>query len=206
MKYDKKTGAYVYPLYDTTYDSVIVVTSKGHSAKYYGANTFSSVFDTDGNVYTLAMNRVNDTVYTYFILKNGAQAGTFESLNDNWTINGNNLYFTSKEGSKSYFNSMELSTAKITKSKPYDDLVLTYAPDRYRNTHREFVTYPGFTSTGKPYYIAYKDSTEVFMVIDGVEQKHYSDIDQSYCTPDSSGNVVYVAAATVRIYDTNSEV
>src|SRR5258706_1615389 len=63
LKYDKKTGAYVYPLYDTTDDGVVVVTSKGKSEKYSTANTFSSVFDADGNIYTLTMNIKNDSVY-----------------------------------------------------------------------------------------------------------------------------------------------
>src|SRR5260221_4705994 len=75
LKYDKKTGAYLYPLYDTTDDGVYVVTSKGKSEKYSTANTFSSVFDADGNIYTLAINTKYDTVFTYFILKNGVSLG-----------------------------------------------------------------------------------------------------------------------------------
>jgi hypothetical protein len=207
LKYDKKTGSYLYPLYDTAGgegDKIMIVTPKGVSRKFFGSDTYYTFFDSYGNIYTTAFDFKDDSVYTYYLLKNSEVLGTYENINYNWSEKNGVLYFSVKESGKTYFTALDLSTGIITKGKGYDDISFVYIPDLYNQYHGVPVTYPGFTPDGRPYYCA-SEGNKKFMVIGGEEQKNYTDIDQYYCVPDNNGDIVYIASDSGSIYESSGE-
>jgi hypothetical protein len=65
-------------------------------------------------------------------------------------------------------------------------------------------TYPSFTGSGKPYYMAVLGERK-FLVIGGVEQKQYRDIDYYYVTTDKKGEPVYIAYENGQMGDSLAE-
>ncbi len=193
VKYDKKTGAYAYEKVDTTFIGATLVTPKGESAKYNGLNVNNAYFDNSGNVYCAAYNFIiSDSVSTYYLLKNGEQILTCDGLTDNWTEQNGTLYFKMRENKKEYFAMLNLASGNITKGKGYDTIFYMYWKPEVTGIEDDPPPYPGFTPGGKYYYGAILDGKR-FVVIDGVEQKTYSDIDPYNTAFDKNGTFVYVA-------------
>lgn len=193
VKYDKLTGAYAYSKVDTTNSGARLITAKGTSAQYYGINVVNTFFDRSGNVYCAAYNYSDkDSTTTYYLLKNDEQVFTCEGLTDNWVERNGTLYFKMRENHKEYFSMLDLSSGAISKGKAYDTIFyMYYLPDN-PEVEGDPPPYPGFTPGGKYYYGAILDGKR-FIVIDGVEQKAYSDIDSYNTAFDKNGTLVYVA-------------
>lgn len=193
VKFNKKTGAYAYEKIDSVNSEASLVTSKGESAKYYGVNVFNAFFDNTGNVYCAAYNYSDkDSTSTYYLLKNNEQIATCAGLTDNWAERNGILYFKMKENHKDYFAMLDLASGAITKGKAYDTIFYIYYPPETIMTEDDTPPYPGFTPGGKYYYGATLDGKR-FIVIDGVEQKAYTDIDAYNTAFDKNGTLVYVA-------------
>jgi hypothetical protein len=201
VKYDKNTGGFVYQHYDTTTSLAYMITPKGKTGNYGGVNSYNAFFDKQGNVYFAAFNVKEDTVYTYFLLKNTDVIGTFEFINDNWIEKNGSLYFSVKENGKTSLAALDLSGGTITKGNAYDDIMFVYYPvPAYEG---EPIGYPGFTSDGKPYYIA-SENAKKFVVIGDQKQKEYADIDAYNFTLDKNGQLVYIANDKGSLYDDSS--
>lgn len=190
LKFDEKTGTYLYSDYDTTTKKSILYSNKGNSSTYDFVDYYDAVIYTDGNYYSTADNNITDTTYEYFIIKNGKEIAKYDYINTFWKEKNGVIYYQCKEGDKSYFSSLELSTGNISKGKAYDDILLCSFPQAPREEEQEGEI--GFTTDGKPYYIA-KLNNEAFLVIGTEEQKHYSDIDAYSFKTDPSGNFCYTA-------------
>lgn len=199
IKYDKSTGSYAYQSYDTATKMAYLICPKGNSGKYSGVNTYNAWFDKDGNVYCAVYNTVHDTIYTYYLLKNTEALGSYQYINDNFTEKNGVLYFVVKENDKTSMAMLDIATGKISKDKAYDDIQLVYYPQSNMG-EGEPNGAPGVTPNGKIYYVA-SDGGRKFVVIDGVEQKRYMDIDPYYFTTDKNGELVYVANDKGNMYE-----
>ena len=191
LKFDEKTGTYLYSDYDTTTKKTTIYSNKGNSVTYDYADYYDAVIDGDGNYYTVVYNNITDSTYVYFILKNGKEIAKYDYINTFWKEKNGLIYFQSKDGDKSYLNTFDISTGNISKGKAYDDVVLCSFPPVMGEGDEEEGEL-GFTNDGKPYYIA-KLNNEAFVVIGTEEQKHYSDIDAYSFKTDPSGNFCYAA-------------
>jgi len=198
VKYDKNTGGYAYQHYDTTTKMAYMITPKGKTGNYGGVNSYNAYFDKDGNVYCAAYNTKNDTEYTYFLLKNADVIGTYDFINDSWIEHNGSLYFSVKSGSKTSLAALDLSSGAITKGAAYDDIMFVYYPQTV--SEGEPVGYPGFTTDGKPYYVA-SDNGKKFVVIGDEKQKEYVDIDSYNFMLDKNGQPVYIANDKGGMYD-----
>src|SRR5688572_25068733 len=70
FKYSPNTNAWVYASYDTTARMYTLITSKGTSRPFSYVMQYSTLFDFDGNSYTIAGESATDTSSNYYILKN----------------------------------------------------------------------------------------------------------------------------------------
>jgi hypothetical protein len=200
FKYNPVTGAWVYSSYDTTSRMYTLVTSKGTSKPYNFAMQYNALFDYDGNVYTIASETVNDTLYNYYIIKNTeAVTPAYTFISEGWAEKNGVIYFSAQEGGKYYFVSYDMKSGTLTKSRPYDEVRLVYVPVMY--SEGEPMGYVGFTKDNKPYYVAVADN-EAFLVIGGVEQKHYSDISYYEVKMDANDVPVYIAKDNGKLYET----
>lgn len=201
FKYNPSTGTYVYGPYDTLNKTASIISNKGKSETYAFVNIYSVIFDKDGNYYASAGNNITDTTFTYFFLKNGSRVpGTsFDQINDGWAERNGVVYFAAKENGMSYFVEYDISSGKLSKSKPYDGVYLIY----YKEipVEGEPAGEVGFTKDGKPYYAA-ESNNEKFIVIGNREQKHYSDIDIYYTVNDNNGDITYFAKSSGKFYET----
>lgn len=198
VKYDKNSGGYIYQHYDTTTKLAYAITPKGKTGNYGGVNSYNAYFDGQGNVYCTAFNTKNDTEYTYFLLKNTDVIGTFEFINDTWIEHNGSLYFSIKENGKTSLAVLDLSAGTITKGALYDDIMFVYYPQTV--SEGEPIGYPGFTTDGKPYYVA-TDNGKKFVVIGAERQKAYADIDTYNFILDKTGQPVYIANDKGGLYD-----
>lgn len=201
VKYNKQNGAFAYEHYDTTTKLAYMITSKGNSGNFSGVNAYNAYFDKDGNVYYTAYNTVQDTINTYSLMKNTEVLGTYQYINDTWVEKNGTLYFATKTDGKTSLTMLELSSGKMTKQKPYDDVFFVYYPEQA--VEGEPIGYPGFTSRGELYYIASLNGQK-FVVLDGAEQKAYADIDQYYIGYDKSGEIFYIANDQGNLYDSKN--
>lgn len=192
LKYDITSGAWVFGSYDTTSKKYTLLTPKGSSPEFSFAMQYNSLFDPDGNVYTIAYNNVTDTTYTYYLVKNNEVTGEYSYISEGWAINNGKIYFAAGLEGRSRLISYDTKTGEFTKGKAYDEIRLANIPVSY--SEGEPVGFVGFTSYGKPYYIA-SEGDDVFLVIGEDEQKHYSDISWYELKFDSADNPCYVAKA-----------
>lgn len=190
FKYDRNSGGFVYADYDTTKQKSVIITPKGNSAEYDFEMSYSSVFDGSGNSYTIVYNKVQDTVYKYFLLKNNTEIASYDYISDGWDINNNILYFYIREGNSYYFTAYNTVNSEFSKGKGYDEIQLAYFVDIYYEGEPQGKV--GFTKEGKPFYLAAQND-EKFFVIGTEEQKHYSDIDGYSTRLDNNGDLVYFA-------------
>ncbi len=188
--YNNKNGTYFYTYYDTTTQKSTVYSNKGNSKPYNSVNDYTGIIDENGNYYVITYNNV-DTVYTYYIVKNGQEIASYSYIDVNWTEKNGVLYYVCRDNNyKSYF--VEYNTADGTekKSKAYDDIYLIYYPNPAYDD--EPVGTIGFTGSGEPYYAASLNN-EKFIVIGTTEQKHYADIDTYTPVLDKNGALTYFA-------------
>lgn len=199
FKYGPNTGAWVYSSYDTTSKMYTLITSKGNSKPFNFASQYNALFDFDGNVYTTASETVNDTTYLYYILKNNEVVSpAYSFISDGWAEKNGIIYFSAQEGGKYYFNAYDMKSGEITKSKPYDEVRLVYVPVMYEEGEPQ--GFVGFTKDGQPYYVALENN-EAYLVIGGVEQKHYSDISYYDLKMDANDVPVYIAKDKGKMYE-----
>jgi hypothetical protein len=197
FKYDRTSGTYYYAAYDTTLQKYTVYSNKGNSHPYGSVIDYTGIIDKDGNYYLITNNNI-DTVYTYYVVKNGEEAASFDYIDPNWTEKNGVIYFMCKEKEKYFLAQYNLSDGTLGKSKPYDEIFLVYYPQTFYED--EPMGTIGFTGDGKPYYVASLNN-ERFLVIDDREQKHYSDIETYNVTFDKNGSPVYFAKDNGKFYD-----
>ena len=149
---DTVSGTYMYLNYDTLTKQSKLYSNKGNSSTYGNINYYYSIFDNDGNYYTVASNNVTDTTYVYFILRNGVEIAKYDNVNINWGEKNGLIYFVSYEDSNAYLVKYDISSGAFTKGKKYDEIFLCYYP--YRDEEGESEGQIGFTNDGTPYYIA----------------------------------------------------
>jgi hypothetical protein len=194
FSYDEKTGTYLYMLYDSTKTpNNMVLSNKGNTGLYDYIDYFNAVYDANGNYYTVANSKVNDTTFTYFFIKNGKQELQYDFINSDFVVNNGIVYFLCTDKEKSFISSYEFSTGKYSKGKEYDEIVLCeFEKIQYEGEPMGRI---GFTKDNKPYYIA-KSNNQAFVVVGDAEQKHYADIESYNFVTDKNGNFAYTAKDT----------
>jgi len=198
LKYDAATGGWAYGAYDTVTQKYTVITPQGTSPQYNYVLTYNTIFDADGNSYTVASNNVTDTSYNYTILKNSTAIVTYDNIKDGWVIKDGIIYFAANDKGKEYFVTYDTKSGAINKGKEYDEVRLAYIPEGTTG-EGEPVAFVGFTKTGQPYYIA-SQGEDVFLVIGDTEQKHYSDITWYDLTFDANDEPCYIAKSSGKFY------
>lgn len=198
LKYDSKTGSWLYAQYDTTSRKYTLITPTGSSLPFDLAMQYNSVFDANGNVYTIASDNLTDTTFRYHIVKNNEVIGTYDFINEGWAIKDGILYFAAKDSGKEYLVAYDTKSAQFTKGKAYDEVRLANIP--VKGYEGEPMGYVGFTKTGKPYYFAV-ESGYAFLVLGADEQKHYSDISWYELSFDKNDNPCYIAKSSGKFYD-----
>jgi hypothetical protein len=197
FKYDKPGGTYVYVYYDETAQKYTAFSNKGNSRLYSSIMDYMIIIDENGDYYLIA-DDVVDSVYTYYVLKNGSEIASFDYIDVSWSERDGIIYFVCKENDRWFLAEYGISTGKITRDKSYDEIYLvSYDEDVYEG---EPVGELGFSRDGKPYYLASR-SNEKFLVIGGVEQKHYSDIENFSVVEDNNGVLTYFARDEGKFYD-----
>jgi hypothetical protein len=197
FKFDNSSGTYYYTNYDTTTQLYTVYSNKGNSISYNSIIDYTGIIDKDGNYYVIASNNI-DTVYTFYLLKNGKEVSSYRFIDPNWAEKDGIIYFACKEEGRAYFVQYNTSSGTETKGKPYDEIYFVYYPQAYYEG--EPVGTVGFTNDGKPYYVASLNN-EKFLVIGDQEQKHYSDVETYNFTLDKNGTPVYFAKDKGKFYE-----
>ncbi|MCC7158052.1 MAG: hypothetical protein IT281_00775, partial [Ignavibacteria bacterium] len=197
ISYDSKSGGWVFFSYDTLTRKYTIFTPKGSSIEFSYANQYNALFDTDGNSYIIASTNLTDTTFTYSLLKNNEVLATYENIKDGWAINDGKIYFGVRESEKEYLIAYDTRSGSFSKSKAYDEVRLSYVPDRYAEGEPQ--GFVGFTKSGQPYYIA-RIGSETFLVIGDTEQKHYSDIGWYELTFDAQDVPCYIAKSSGVFY------
>ena len=197
MKYDHATGGWVYGSYDTVTMRYSLITPKGVSRDFSFTMQYNSLFDSEGNVYSLANEYVADTLYKYFIVKNGDVIAEYDFINEGWVIKDDILYFAAGENSKQLLVSYDSKTGEFSKGKAYDEIRLCYTPVQY--AEGEPMGFVGFSPGGKLYYVAVENDV-AFLVIGTDEQKKYSDISWYDVKFDPAGDPCYIARSMGKFY------
>jgi hypothetical protein len=198
FKYDSKTGGWVYNAYDTSAQTSVLVTPKGTSKPYNMIMQYFSLFDSEGNSYTVVSENASDTTSNYFVLKNNEQVSpAYRFINEGWSMKNGIIYFSASEADKSYLVSYNTKTGEFTNSKPYDEVRLVYIPVYY--AEGEPMGEVGFTKSGEPYFVGV-DAAGARLVIGTAEQKVYSDIMYWDVKFDSNGEPVYIAKDQGKFY------
>lgn len=198
FKFDPASSSYCYVQYDSTDNQFSIIGNRGNSARYGYIVANNTLFDKMGNYYHIANNNITDTTYTYFLMKNGKETATFDVMNENWRMSGDKIYFVCTDKNGTYLAVYNTLDGSITKGKRYDNITLVYYEQNISDGEPEGEL--GFTKSGKAYYMASLNG-EKFLVIDNIEQKHYSDIDSYYLNEDSEGNMTYFAKAQGKFFE-----
>ncbi len=198
LKYDQKTGGWVFGSYDTVTTMYKLITPKGTSVEFSYAMAYNSLFDDEGNSYTIGSRSINDTTYRYAIVKNSTIVEEFDNIAEGWSMRNSIIYFSATEAGKIFLGEYDLKTGVIKKGKVYDEIRLCYTPQEYADG--EPVGFVGFTSVGEPYYVAVTGD-EVFLVIGGREEKHYSDVSWYDVKFDKGGTPCYIAKTAGKFYN-----
>lgn len=196
FKYNNSAGTYYYTNYDSASQLYTVYSNIGNSIPYNSIIDYTGIIDKNGNYYVIASNN-SDEVYTYYLLKNGNEVSTHSFIDPNWAEIDGTIYFACKDQGKTYLAEYNTANGTETKSYPYDEIYLVYYPKSYPG---EPVGTVGFTSDGKPFYVASLND-EKFLVIGKIEQKHYSDIETYNFTLDKNGIPVYFAKDKGKFYE-----
>lgn len=194
FSYDEKTGTYLYMVYDSTRNpGNMVLSNKGNTGWYDYIDYFSAFFDDNGNYYTTANSKINDTTYNYYFLKNGKQELQYEYISSDLAMKNGKLYFLCNNKGKAFITVYDISGGSFFKSREYNEIVLCQFDQMpYEG---EPIGRIGFTKDGKPYYIAKSDGYAC-LVIGESEQKHYADVEAYNFISDENGNFAYTAKDT----------
>jgi hypothetical protein len=194
LKYNEKSGTYVYVLYDSTKISKnSIISNKGNSGDYDYINNYLTLFDSEGNYYLVVYISMSDTISKNAFLKNGKEIFTYDYISSELIESNGKIYMMCTEKEKSFIASFDISNGTFSNGKIYDEIILC---DFEKNVYEgEPIGKIGFTKDGKPYYIA-KSNYKTFLVIGDEEQKYYADIDAYTVTLDKSGKFAYVAKDT----------
>lgn len=198
ISYDSKTGGWVFSSYDTLSRMYTIITPKGTSKAFNYANQYNSLFDAEGNSYMIASTNLTDTTFSYSLLKNNEVLVIYENIKDGWAIRDGKIYFGAKDAGKEFLAAYDTKTGNISKSRAYDEVRLSYVPERYAEGEPQ--GYIGFTASGLPYYIA-RDANETFLVIGDKEQKHYADISWYELAFDAQDVPCYIAKSSGTFYN-----
>jgi hypothetical protein len=194
LKFDDKTGSYIYVYYDSTKELKNSIRSnKGNSADYDYINSYGVIFDAEGNYFLVVDIKINDSTYRNTLLKNGKEILNCEYINADLLVKDGSIYTVCTENKKSYVMKYDISSGNISKGKLYDEVI----PCLYGKVQMEGepIGKLGFTKEDKIFYLA-KLNNESFIVTGDEEQKHYSDIDSYNILVDKSGRFSFVAKDT----------
>jgi hypothetical protein len=193
--YDRASGSYVYMKYDTIHEGKVksVLFSNKGISKGYDGFYYDITFDSGGNYYTVTFDTLAKNKVVFYLIKNGIEI--IKADNILLERRGHGLiYFLLYENQKQRLCSYDYTVNKLKKGNSYYML--------YSEIY--------FTNDDKPYFLALSKpslvNSECFLVLDGKEQKHYSDI--SYCSRDSLGYPVYLAKTSGKFnpyYNENKE-
>lgn len=195
--YNKKIGTYFYTSYDTTTKKTTIYDKNGKSKTFSSIFSYFALYDDAGNNYRIANDNITDTTYKYYLLKNLDVVATFDYINENWLMKDGVIHTAAKENNQSALISYNTRTASLYKGKAYGEIFFVDYPEQYEG---EPVGSLGFTSDGKPYYVASKNGKK-FVVTGDSEGKAYSDIDSYIFTQDNKGDFVYIAKDEGKMYE-----
>lgn len=194
VKYDEKTGTYLYMYYDSTkqYKNMIL-SNKGNSDDYDYIDYFNAAFDKEGNYYAVANRSISDTSFIYSFLKNGKELISYSFINSELLEKNGVLYFLCSDNGKSFISSYNMNSGILSKGKSYREII----PCKFSTSFYEGEPYGklDFTKSGKLFFLAKSDSKS-FIVVGDEEKKHYADIDAYSILLDENDNFLYVAKDT----------
>lgn len=207
FKYENRTGSWICAAYDTASRKRYTITKFGKSEEYDFIDVFRAIFDTDGNVYTIASKERGDRIYDYYILKNDkAVSPSYTLIENSWAEKNGLIYFHAEENNKHYLMTYNIKSGSINKGKAYDAIIPVYNPKTNGAKSTKTFSYDvmpdyeiGFTQKGIPYYAAIKRN-KTFLVIGEKEQKHYSDIDYWRFLMNENDEPIYAAKNYGKIY------
>lgn len=189
MRFDKSTGTYVYTYYDTTIKKSMFFSNKGNSQYYDYCGAYNVQFNSKGDYFgtgsTFAEDYSNDKAH---LIANGTELRTYSYI-DPIIIKNDILYVIAKNENKYVFIKYNTITRKFEYEKTYDEINLVHLSDeQYSEPYFEL----GFTKDGKEYFAA-KDNNKQFLVIGGIEQEKFDEINPYGVTLDRNGDITYIA-------------
>lgn len=189
MRYDKPTGTYVYSYYDTTLKKSMFLSNKGNSKYYDYCGAYNVQFNSKGDYFgtgsTFAEDYSNDKTH---LISNGIELRAYSYI-DQLIIKNDILYVIAKNDNKSVFVRYNTIKKKFEYEKIYDEINLVSIPDeQYGEPYFEL----GFNKDGKEYFAA-KDNNKQFLVIGGIEQEKFDEINPYGVTLDREGEITYIA-------------
>lgn len=194
VKFDEKTGSYIYVMYDSTKElRNSILSNKGNSGDYDYINAYGALFDSQGNYYIVVDVKINDSTYRNILLRNGKEIYRADYINTELLENKGMIYTICTENNKSCVLKYDVSSGNFSKGSQYDEIYLCKF-DKMR-VEGEPIGRFGFTKDNKMYYLA-KNNGEAFLVVGDKEHKHYSDIDPYTVLKDKSDKFSYVAKDT----------
>ena len=199
FKYDRLSKNWLYSAYDTVIAKNVVLSSWGNIATDGYVFVNNAFFDDAGNLYYVVdRSNYESEKREYSFMKNDQIILTSSYIGDNWALRDGILYFQSSDNVYSYLTTYNLKTGELKKSKPYDNIDFIYFQGAIAE-EREAYGLPGFTKSGKVYYIA-SVGGKSFLVVGEKEHKKYSDIDRWSVKFDASEVPVYIAKSKGTLY------
>ncbi len=194
FKIDEKSGTFVYINYDTTKTlKSSVISNRGNSDDYDYINSYSTIFDDNGNYYLIASKNLTDSTGKNYFLKNGSILLTCDYINPDLVLFNGKIYMMCTDNYKSFIASYNMTDGMLSKGKEYDEINLCQF-DKYIY-EGEPIGKIGISKKGEIYYLARLDN-KTFLVIGDKEQEKFSDIDAYYVNEDKEGNFAFVAKDT----------
>jgi len=191
---DEKSGTFLYLNYDSTKTpNFMLYSNKGNSDLYDYIDHYSAVYDAQGNYFVTANKKINDSTYTYYLLRNGKAEFQCDFINNQIEHKNGFIYFLCTDKGKSFVGKYDASSGTFSKGKEYDEIILCYY-DKIPYEGEPIGKF-GFNKSGKPYFVAKSDGS-AFVVVGDDEQKHYADIETYNFITDKNGNFAYVAKDT----------
>lgn len=199
FKYDPRSKNWLYSAYDTVSAKNVILSSWGTITTDGYVFINNVFFDDGGNVYYVVdKSDYQSEKREYHFMKNDQIVFTSNYIGDNWALRDGVLYFQSSDDIYSYLTTYNLKTGELKKSKPYENIEFIYFEGAITE-ERESFGIPGFTKSGKVYFIA-SQGEKRFLVVGEKEHKKYSDIDRWSVKFDALENPVYIAKSKGTLY------
>lgn len=199
FKFDPHSRNWLYFAYDTVIAKNVIISSWGTIATDAFVFVGNAFFDESGNIYYIVdKSKYESDRQEFSFMKNDQIVLTSYFIGDNWALRDGILYFQIIDDGYSYLTTYNLKTGELKRSKPYYNIEFIY----YKGTiaeEREAYGFPGFTKSGKVYYIASEEGKS-FLVVGEKEYKKYSDIDRWNLVFDALENPVYIAKSKGSLY------